>query len=173
MYCLFVILRSTREFFTHMETSPLSASNLTYTRHSWPLSSEEFLAWHAYCDTGTRYTCIISERLTMELSLPVLPTYVCDQGSNPDLPHSSRTINHRATAAAGFSCKYIFQLEASNQIRCGKKRFFFSQRLKPNVCIPFAGNGDVWIFSNKTLNNIYIYNQWINLTIHILSQVIL
>ena len=55
--CLFVcVFRNTREFFTHMEMSSLPVKGrlqmLTYTRHSWPFSSEDSLACHTYCDTG-------------------------------------------------------------------------------------------------------------------------
>ena len=40
--------RPNREFFAHMETSPLreGLQILTYTRHSWPLSSECSFACH-------------------------------------------------------------------------------------------------------------------------------
>ena len=38
--CLLGVSRPTREFFTHMETTPLPVQILTYPRHSWPLSSE-------------------------------------------------------------------------------------------------------------------------------------
>ena len=53
---------------------------LSYSRHSWPLSSEGSLACHIYCDTGHPFLMVISkepvtlepiaERLTVELSLP-------------------------------------------------------------------------------------------------------
>ena len=36
---------------------------LKYTRHSWPLSSEDSLACHTYCDTGHPFIMIISEDL--------------------------------------------------------------------------------------------------------------
>ena len=51
--------------------------NLTYSRHSWPLNSEGSLARHIYCDMGHPFIMVISERLAMELSLPVFTTYVC------------------------------------------------------------------------------------------------
>ena len=54
----------TREFFSHLETSPLPVlgqQNLTYARHSWLLSSEGSLACHTYCDTGTLFIMVISE----------------------------------------------------------------------------------------------------------------
>ena len=52
--CLFGVYRPTREFFTHMETSPLPVKGCkfssSYARHSWPSSSEGSLTWHTYCD---------------------------------------------------------------------------------------------------------------------------
>ena len=51
--------------------------NLTYSRHSWLLNSEGSLARHIYCDMGHPFIMVISERLAMELSLPVFTTYVC------------------------------------------------------------------------------------------------
>ena len=62
--CLFIwSLCPIREFFTHMETSPLpvKAANLTYARKSWPLSSESYLTCHTYCDTGLPFIIVISE----------------------------------------------------------------------------------------------------------------
>ena len=61
--CLFGGFRSTREFFTHMKTSPLPVREskiLTYTRHKWPLSSEGSLAYHTYCDTRHLFTMVIN-----------------------------------------------------------------------------------------------------------------
>ena len=37
------------------------AANLTYTWHWWLLSSESFLAWHTYCDTGHPFIMVIFE----------------------------------------------------------------------------------------------------------------
>ena len=34
---------------------------LTYARHSWPLSSEDSLACHTFCDTGHPFMMVISE----------------------------------------------------------------------------------------------------------------
>ena len=34
---------------------------LTYAQHSWPLSSEGSLAWHAYCDMGHPFIMVISD----------------------------------------------------------------------------------------------------------------
>ena len=33
----------------------------TYTRHSWPLSSEGSFTYHTYCDTGQPFIMVISE----------------------------------------------------------------------------------------------------------------
>ena len=55
----FGVYRPTREFFTHMETSPLQI--LTYARHSWPLSSEGSSACHTDWDTGHPFIMVISE----------------------------------------------------------------------------------------------------------------
>ena len=66
---------------------------LTYARHSWPLTSEGYLAFHTCCDTGHPFIMVIPEgasvynghlrgpltltpiagHLAVELSLPVLP----------------------------------------------------------------------------------------------------
>ena len=73
---------------------------LTYSRHSWPLSSEGSLARHTFCDTGHPFIIVISdrgpvtlapiaERLAVELSLPVVTTYrVCrglDSNTQPSV----------------------------------------------------------------------------------------
>ena len=34
---------------------------LTYARHSWPLSSEDSLACHIYCDTDHPFLMVITE----------------------------------------------------------------------------------------------------------------
>ena len=44
---------------------------LTYAWHSWPLGSKGSLVCHTYCDTGHPFIMVISERLAVELSLPV------------------------------------------------------------------------------------------------------
>ena len=61
--CLFGVFRPTREFFTHMETSPAGEGLqiFTFDRHSWPLSSEGSLTCHTYCDTGHPFIMVISE----------------------------------------------------------------------------------------------------------------
>ena len=58
--------------------------SLTYARHSWPLNSERSLACHTYLTSvyngylrrPVTFTHI-TEHLTVELSLPVLTTWVC------------------------------------------------------------------------------------------------
>ena len=57
---------------------------LTYTRHLWPLSRGCSLACHTYCDTGHYNEHLrgpvtltpVTERLAVELSLPVFTTKV-------------------------------------------------------------------------------------------------
>ena len=62
--CLFGVYSPTREFFTHMETSPLPVKGCKfwpYSRHSWSLSNEGSLTCHTCCDTGLLFIMIISE----------------------------------------------------------------------------------------------------------------
>ena len=81
---------------------------LTYTRHSWPLSSEGSLTCHTHCGLsfitfylrGPETLTPTAERLAVELSLPIFTTWVYrDRGSNPDLPHARRTLSLYSTAA--------------------------------------------------------------------------
>ena len=60
--------------------------SLTYARHSWPLSSEDSLTYHTYCDPEHPFIIVISEDLgthtccrvlVVELSLPIFTTSVC------------------------------------------------------------------------------------------------
>ena len=84
---------------------------LTYVRHLWPLSSEGSLACHAFCDTGHAFIIVISEdvchshhnaeRLAVELSLPVLASWVCrgwDSNTQPSA-FGANALTHCATAA--------------------------------------------------------------------------
>jgi hypothetical protein len=51
----FSVLRPSQEFFTYMETSPLSVKGFkieAYARHLGPLSREGSLSCHTCCDTG-------------------------------------------------------------------------------------------------------------------------
>ena len=68
--CLFVYLKfiefivPLENFFTHMQTiAGEGLQILTYTRHSWPLSSGGSLMCHTYCDTGNTLIMVISEDL--------------------------------------------------------------------------------------------------------------
>ena len=83
-------------------------ANLTYTRHSWPLSSEGSLAHTVTRDIrlygrhrGT-VSLTASERLVVEISLPVLTTYVCrGWDSNTQVSAcEANTLTNCATAAA-------------------------------------------------------------------------
>ena len=58
---VFVWVRLTREFFTHMETSPFLVKASKYTRHTWPLNSEGSLACHTFCDTEHPFIMVIFE----------------------------------------------------------------------------------------------------------------
>ena len=57
-----VILRPTREFFTHGNVTITNErlQILTYSWHSWPLSSEGSLAYHTYCNIGQQFIMVIS-----------------------------------------------------------------------------------------------------------------
>jgi hypothetical protein len=55
---LFTVLRPAQEYFTYMETSPLSVKSckiLAYARRSGPLSREGSLSCHTCCDMGHRF----------------------------------------------------------------------------------------------------------------------
>ena len=72
--CWFGVYRPTREFFTHMETSPCRWRTANYLWHTWPLSSEGSLTFHTCCDTGLLLRgpvtiTPVAERLAVELSL--------------------------------------------------------------------------------------------------------
>ena len=103
--CLGVFV-SIWEFITHLETSP--ATNFTYTRQSWALSSKgsltcHILLWHGPTLNGhlrgpVTLTCTPNaQHLTVELSLTV-----SDRGSNHDLLHVSGTLYLYNTAAAPY-----------------------------------------------------------------------
>ena len=71
---------------------------LSYTRHSWQLSSEGSLACHTYCDTSHPFIMVISEdppvaeRLTVELSLCIVTTFVASGLRTTNVPHARRTL---------------------------------------------------------------------------------
>ena len=75
---LFGVFRPTREFFTHMETSPLPGCKFfTYARHLWPLRSEGSLTCHTYCDTGNPFIMNISEDPWHSLLMPSVWRWSC------------------------------------------------------------------------------------------------
>ena len=149
---VFEIYRPTREIFTHMETSLLPVKVCC---KFWPilgdhghlLSSEGSLACHPYCDTGLPF--IIghlrgpvtltpnAKRLAVELSLPVLTTWVC-----PDM--SGMYLN--ATAAVEWwkwiFCSYLPFADNSppNSSRSNYhcRMFFFSQ-----ICLELQMNQEM------------------------------
>ena len=53
---MFVVLRPTGKIFTHAYGDVTfigeGLQNLSYARHSWPMSNEGSLTCHTYCDTG-------------------------------------------------------------------------------------------------------------------------
>ena len=60
---LFGGFRHTQEFFHLYGNITIIGEGLqilTYTQHSWPLSSEGYLACHIYCDMGHSFTMVIS-----------------------------------------------------------------------------------------------------------------
>ena len=56
--CLFGVFRPTREFFTHMETSPLSLKGCKFWHM---LDTYGSLACHTHCDTGQSFIMVIFE----------------------------------------------------------------------------------------------------------------
>ena len=80
-FLLFGVFRPTCEFFTHMETSPLPVKDckfsLTYARHSWPLSSEDSLACHTYCDTRNQFIMVFPEDPWHSQLLPIVWKWNC------------------------------------------------------------------------------------------------
>ena len=62
-FCFFMVFCLSREFFDHIETSPLPVKGCTFwfLRHSRPFSSEGYLACHTLCDTGDPIIMVISE----------------------------------------------------------------------------------------------------------------
>ena len=102
LICLCGVYRPTREFFTHMETSPLPVKGCKFDLYSALMAFEQwglFNVSHLLCHGSTLYNdhlrgpvtlTPVAERLAVELSLPVFTTHVCrDRGSNLDLPHAS------------------------------------------------------------------------------------
>ena len=94
------MLRPTREFFTHLETSPLHI--LTYALHSWPLSSEGSLACHTLCDTWYPFIIVISKDPWHLHLLPSVWQWNCHTCFN-DLCQSRPKIEFQSPA-----CKQIW-----------------------------------------------------------------
>ena len=78
--CLFVCGFSSHSIIFHSYGYVTMTSEglqiLTYTQQLWPLSSEDSLTCHNYFDTGHPFIMIFSERLEVELSIPVYTTKV-------------------------------------------------------------------------------------------------
>ena len=112
--CLCGVDRPTREFFTHMEMSPLPVKGCKFlcsalmAIEQWGLFNVPHLQWHGptlYNGhlRGPVTLTPVAERLAVGLSLAVFTTQVCrDRGSNRDLQHARRTLYLYATAAVHF-----------------------------------------------------------------------
>ena len=62
--CLFVCLSSHSRIFHSYGDVTIAGEGLqilTYARHTWPLSSEDSLTCHTYCDTGLPFIMVMSE----------------------------------------------------------------------------------------------------------------
>ena len=62
--CLYIVLRPTQEYFTHMEMSPYAGEGLqilAYTRHLWSLSSEGSFTCQHLLQHGTSSFIVSSE----------------------------------------------------------------------------------------------------------------
>ena len=101
----------TREFFTHMGTSPLLVKGC-----KWLLSSEGSLASHTYCDSGTVYDSHlrgpvtltpIAERLAVERSLHVFTTYVSRGWDSNTQPSACGANAHTHCATATVLAKVL------------------------------------------------------------------
>ena len=73
--CLFVLGLSSHSRIFHsygdLTITVEGLQILTYARHSWPLSSEDSLTCHTYCDTGHPFIMFISENPWHSLLLSV------------------------------------------------------------------------------------------------------
>ena len=70
--CLFWVFRTTRDFFTHMETWPWLVRGCKFDLCSALMAIEQwgFLACHTYCNTGHLFIMVISEDLWHSHLLP-------------------------------------------------------------------------------------------------------
>ena len=112
---LFGFFCPTREFFTyHIETSQILKNKIKpmlgiYNQWAVSFLNVPHLLWHGPTLYNGHLRGIFThtpfaERLAVELSLPVLTTYVCpDRESNPDLPYASK----RSTNAAVILLKKV------------------------------------------------------------------
>ena len=79
--CLFGVFRPTREIITHMETSPMSVRAANFA-----VVDSDYLR-------GPVALPPIAEHLAVDLSLPVITTYVCRSWIRiPNLPLTRRTL---------------------------------------------------------------------------------
>ena len=149
--CLYGVSRPTREFFTHMETSPLPVNGCkfwSYARYSWPLSSEGSLACYTYCDTEHPFIMIISVDSWHSHLLPSVWHWSCHYlygrfGSFADgiwtlnLPLARRTLSLTATPRRS-TC-----MKKRNQEKCEFSKAMFT------AAFPRSTNLFMTIISNK------------------------
>ena len=126
LVCLFGVFCPTLEFFTLTETSSLPVGEwlqfLTYTRHSWPSSREGSLAchiilWHGASTfnghlRGPATLTSVTERLAVELSLPIFTRWICrgwDSNTKPSASEANALTNC-STAAVYITSLYLNKL---------------------------------------------------------------
>ena len=122
LFCLFVdflIFRSTREFFTHMETSPVQMKDLystLVTIEQWGFFCVPHLLWHGPFIP-------VADLLAGELSLPVSTTWVCrDRESNSNLPHVGRTLYQMSNKFKSSACSHSHL--SAELYKCGVRNYF-------------------------------------------------
>ena len=107
--CLLGVYRSTREFFTHMETSPLPVKGCKF----WPLLGiDGFEQWgsltcHTHWDTGLPFKIMVIQDPWHSHLMPSVWQWdvtICrDWGSNPDLRHARWTLYLYTTTVVIYS----------------------------------------------------------------------
>ena len=126
MDCLFGVLRPTWEFFILMGKTPLPVKwlqILTYTRHSWPLCSEDYLVHTTFCETGHLFVMVISEVLRHSYLLPSVWQWRCYNLFlrlmshvagilTPNLLHTRRTL--KPTVPPG-RCQICYDIVKTNR----------------------------------------------------------
>ena len=118
-FFFFFIFRSTREFFTHVETSPEPMKDLystLVTIEQWGFFCVPHLLWHGPFMP-------IADLLAGELSQPVLTTWVCrDRESNSNLPHVGRTLYQMRNKFKSSACSHSHL--SAELYKCGVRNYF-------------------------------------------------